>query len=98
MRISLFKQKGPKGFNFKARYYDADKEELHARVELLKRDLQADEEAKNTYQGGEILRQKMRANRSHYSNMNAAKKKSNMRILMIVGLLVAAFFLFMTYS
>ncbi len=97
MRISMFKQSGPKGFNFKPRYYDADKEELNARVDLLKRDLEADDELKDMYQGGEVLRQKLRANRGHYNKSKAAQKKSNIRIIMIAGILAVITYVLLTY-
>ena len=97
MRISLFKQKGPKGFQFKPRYYNAEREELMARVEVLKRDLEADDKARESYQGGEALRQKMRANRGHHSKMSSARKKSNTRVFMIAGLLGIAIYWYLTH-
>lgn len=87
MRYTIFKQRKPKEFGFKGRYYDTDKEELKARIESVKRELDNDIEPESSAFGGESLRQKMRANRSHYSQTSTLRKKSNIRVLIIAGIL-----------
>lgn len=95
MRYTIFKQSKPKHFGFKPRYYDADKEEFNARIEAVKRDLENDTVAEVGAYGGETLRQKMRSNRSHYSQAAATKKQSNLRVLLIAGVLGLAIVYFL---
>lgn len=96
MRIALFKQKGPKGFRFKPRFYDADHEELQARIESVKREMEAEKNGQASAHGGEGMRAKMRANRNYYEKSSAMRKSSNYRVFIIAGILAIAAYLFLT--
>jgi hypothetical protein len=80
-----------KQFNFKTRFYDAEKEELEQRISTIKAEIEA--EKKGSFDS-EVARHKMaqswKMNRTRRNHFNA----SNMRIAMIAAALVLVFYYF----
>ena len=79
-------------FNFKPRYYDADKEELDQRIAVIKAEAEQD---KNGNFDADLARfkmaQKWKLNRSRQGHFN----KSNLRIALIAGILVLFFYYYL---
>ncbi|MBN1252170.1 MAG: hypothetical protein JXR51_03135 [Bacteroidales bacterium] len=94
---SLFKIPGHKKFEFKARYYDADKEELELRIEKAKREVGA---SKAVDENGKYV-QNIKGQMKRYidkpirSVRSKAKRNSNYRLLIILVILsMIAYFMF----
>jgi uncharacterized small protein (DUF1192 family) len=89
---SFIKLPRNKRFNFKARYYDADKEELQQRIAVIKSEM---EQEKTGNFDAEVARLKMeqswKLNRTRKNHFNA----SNMRIAFIAGILVLFFYYYL---
>lgn len=95
MRMSMFKTSKPKGFDFKPRYYDPEKEEFEQRVASIKAEI-ARENGDQTSQSydREAVKSRIRNNWKAVSQREAAGKTSNMRILLIAGVLALGAYLF----
>ena len=95
MRMSLFKSSKPKGFEFKPRYYDPEKEEFEQRVASIKAEI-ARENGNLSYQfyDREAVKSRIRNNWNTVSQREAEGKTSNMRILLIAGVLALGAYLF----
>lgn len=80
-----------KRFNFKTRYYDADKEELENRIAVIKSEMKHEAGMQNS----EITRYKMskewKLNRTRQGHFN----KSNLRISLIAGILIIFFYYYL---
>jgi len=92
MRFTLFNSRKPKGFNFPARYYDADKEDLDRRVRLAQADL--DRESAQNEVNLEATRARMR------NEWKSMSKKSNsnsvaLKRVVIAGVLFLFAYLFL---
>lgn len=82
---SIFKTQKHRSFNFRPRYYDADKEAFEERIRRIESELStenSDIEATKLR-----IRQKFESRRSNSGS--ASHKASNIRILVILGILGA---------
>ena len=82
---SIFKTQKHRSFNFRPRYYDADKEAFEERIRRIESELStenSDIEATKLR-----IRQKFESRRSNSGS--ASDKASNIRILVILGILGA---------
>ena len=89
MRITLFKIKKPKRFGFRPRYYDPQREDLEMRINRVKSELEAVEKSESR----EALRHRMRhawSSPQHRASMN---RTSNIRIMVIAGILLLILYL-----
>ena len=87
MRIpSMLKQSRPKQFEFKPRYYDAQKEELDERVARIEREYKL--EQKNATSAGAHLKGSLR-NQWSMESRRVENKRSNFTIAAIVAILSA---------
>ncbi|OQY05035.1 MAG: hypothetical protein B6I20_01935 [Bacteroidetes bacterium 4572_117] len=84
---SLFKLPSNKIFNFKTRYYDADKEDLEERVERAKRDAGIT----NATNNDGVYVPNIKGRMKHYMNrkpiMVKERQKSNFRVFAIAAAL-----------
>lgn len=85
----FFKNKGPRRFNFPARYYDEQQERIDKRREALKRELKADSTL--SAEDKEKFKDLMRQNSRHGLYRKSAKK-SNLRFAIILMFLIAIFY------
>ena len=80
--FSLFRQRGPKGFELATRYYDARKEERNERMAKLKREADAD-----------VLREEDRrqfAERMRHSWRRQSSDRAHIvRLVIIMGMVIA---------
>lgn len=90
MRLTFFKLRQAKRFDFKPRYYDAEKEAFEARVARIKRDL--DREKSSDASNMDDLRERMRSEWKTRGPQTRAYN-GNLRIMIIAGLLFIAFYL-----
>jgi hypothetical protein len=84
----LFKQSQPKRFDFKPRYYNERKEQLNARVEAIRKEM----ELESGQSSSEAMRSRINdawRTRSH----NQIRSKSNLNVLIIAALLVVIAYL-----
>ena len=89
MISSFFKTRKPKQFNFSARYYDANKEELKERYDRIKGEMEgASREA-----GRHV---DFKAQWNQRKNTSNFEKKSNFRLIIIVAIL-CFFFYYLLY-
>ena len=88
----------PKSRQFKitTRFYDPQKEAMQEREERIKRELGLIEEGKTVYHG-EGIRGKFRGagKRVNSKTVADARKKSNMRLIYILIILMALFYFFL---
>ncbi len=89
MRLTLFKTEKPKRFEFKPRYYDPQKEDLDRRVARAKREIEAAEKNETR----EELRHRLRHAWGLQEHRASLNRTSNMRIILIAGILFLIFFL-----
>lgn len=80
---SLFKQRKPKQFSFKPLYYNAEKEAREKRIELIKKEISLGNEG---LEFRKLLREKWKRNQT------VAKKKSNLRVIVIAAILALLFY------
>ena len=92
MRYTIFKQKKPRGFGFKPRYYDAEKEALDARIAQIEKQVALEKEGKTA--DASDLRSKIKSQWGHGQSRKKANKKSNLRVALIAGVLLLLFYLF----
>lgn len=92
MRYTIFKQNKPRGFAFKPRYYDAEKEALDARVAQIEKQVALEKEGKTA--DASDLRSKIKSQWGHGQSRKKANKKSNLRVALIAGVLLLLFYLF----
>ncbi len=81
---SLFKQRGPKQFNYRPWFYDADKEERERRNRLIrseKKGVGSDSEHRMDFRSS--LHDKWRESHSGARQ----RSRSNLRLIVIIGLL-----------
>jgi hypothetical protein len=79
------KRKNTGAFNFRPRYYDADKEAFEERIRRIESELGAD---KSDIEATKLrIRQKFQNRRS--DSGSASNKASNIRVLVILGILGA---------
>lgn len=96
MKITFLKQRKPKRFNFKPRYYEPKKEEFNARVESIEREVAREKKLTEKFGGEEQYRAKMRRVTNDAINLRRSQnKKSNMRILLVAGILIAFFYIYL---
>ena len=79
----LFRQNQPKRFEFKPRYYNPMKEELDARVEAIKREM----ELENSAYSNRELRSRMQHSWQRPTRKETIKT-SNFRVIAIAGILL----------
>ncbi len=94
---SLFKIPGYRKFNFKTRYYNADREELMERVEKAKREVGASKAVNNEGKYVQNIKGQMRKQLDSPIRpvRKRAEKISNIRLFMILVILSAlAYYLF----
>lgn len=90
-----------KRFNFKARYYDAQKDELDQRVAAIKAEIAREENLKNGKTAddynAELTRFKMSQEWKTGTSRKTQFNKSNMRVAFIAGILflVAYYYLYL---
>jgi 3-phenylpropionate/cinnamic acid dioxygenase small subunit len=82
-----------KRFNFKTRYYDANKEALDERVARIKREMAAEESGEAVY-SKEALKSKIEQE-WHRGGRRGHNTRSNMRIAFIAALLVLFFYYYL---
>lgn len=92
MRFSLFKTTQVKGFDFKPRYYNPEKEEFDTRVAALKAKY-AKEATNSEKVDHTALRGKMRSEWNAVSQRKSSNFSSNIRILLIAGVLSILFYI-----
>ena len=92
MRYTIFKQKKPRGFGFKPRYYDAEKEALDARIAQIEKQVALEKEGKTA--DASDLRSRIKSQWGHGKSRKKANKKSNLRVALIAGVLLLLFYLF----
>ena len=91
-RMSLFKLPNRhKKFEYVPRYYDAEKEELNNKLRLAKKDTDLSAE------GAKIVRDikfkaKINERWGDYSDFKAQKMRSNIRLIVILGIVIIAFY------
>lgn len=96
MKMTLFKQRKPRGFKFKPRYYDAKKEALNSRVAAIEREVEQEKKMIEKIGSKEEYRAKMRRVTADAVNLRrSSNNKSNLRIVLFAGLLVAFFYLYL---
>jgi len=83
MISSFFKSRKAKQFNFSARFYDENKEELKERYERIKSEMEGNESPSSTSRRDFKSQWVQRKKTSHFES------KSNFRLLLIFGLLCA---------
>ncbi len=89
-RISLFKLPNRhKRFDYVPRYYDADKEALQRKINQANRE--AGEEANSNYAREIEFRSQLQSKWGN-SDYKAASMRSNIRLIVILGLLLIAFY------
>lgn len=84
---SFFKTRKPRTFSYKPIYYNAEKEALAKRIELIKKEINQGQQTQNV-EFRKILNEKWRKNFTSLAN-----KRSNTRIIVIAGLLATIFYL-----
>lgn len=96
MKITFLKQRKPKRFNFKPRYYEPKKEKFNARIESIEREVEREKKLTEKFGGEEQYRAKMRRVTNDAINLRRSQnKKSNMRILLVAGILIAFFYIYL---
>lgn len=96
MKMTLFKQRKPRGFNFQPRYYNPRKEALQNRIATIEREVQQEKQLKEKLGGESQYRAKMRRVSTDAITLKRSQnKKSNLRILLFAGLLAALFYLYL---
>mgnify|MGYP001071293838 CR=1 FL=1 len=91
MISSFFKSRKAKRFDFKARYYDEDKEEMEERIARIRSELEGSK-GSATYRRADFKSQWNRRKKT-----STFEKKSNVRLLIIVAVLCAlSYFLLYT--
>lgn len=83
MISSFFKTPRPRRFNFQARYYDENKEEMQERYARIKAEVEGEKE------GGSLRRVDFRSQWVKQKKTTNFEKKSNIRLLFIFILLCA---------
>jgi len=84
---SLFKSKGPKQFDFKTRYYDADKERMEKRKRTIENEIKIEQGLANEDARG--ARDAMRTKwSSHRHQQSKAFNKKVIFIALVLGLAV----------
>jgi hypothetical protein len=82
---SIFKTQKHRSFNFRPRYYDADKEAFEERIRRIESELDTD---KSDVEATKLrIRQKFQNRRS--GSGTGSNKASNIRVLVILGILGA---------
>ncbi|MGD1844806.1 MAG: hypothetical protein ACFB10_05370 [Salibacteraceae bacterium] len=88
---SFFRMPKPRQFNYRPMYYDADKEELQARIERIEAEVAAEKDPS--------LPQEQRLRSRIHSEMAREKDRQlqsiNYRVLAIAGLLALAIYAFL---
>lgn len=92
MKITSFKTNQPRGFNFKARYYNAQHEEFEARKEQSIREFKLEQK---TGLSTEELRDKLRAEWRNQHDSKTAARVSTYRVAIIALTLFAAMYLYL---
>lgn len=92
IKYSFFKNKQPKGFQFKPRYYNAEKEAFDARVRAAQ--IEADSNSSTVSFDSEVMRLRMRKQWGTSSSAKA-NRQSNIRIVWIAALLALGFYIFL---
>lgn len=92
MKITSFKTRNPRSFNFKARYYNADKEEFEARKRESIRDYKLEQQ---TGLKPDELREKLRAEWKSSYDADAVAKKSAYRVAIIALLLFGFMYIYL---
>ena len=95
MRFSLFKATQPKGFDFKPRYYDPEKEEFEQRIAAIKAEYAREQGQTTEGVDHSALRGKIRSEWNAVSQRKSANRSANYRVLLIAGLLALAFYVFL---
>ena len=95
MKISLFKQRKPRGFQFKPRYHNPKKEALKERIAAIEKEVKKEREFVKSAGGEKQDRAKMRRVTSDAVNFRRSQnKKSNLRILLFAGVLLLLFYVY----
>jgi hypothetical protein len=92
MKIYSIKTRKPRSFNFKARYYDADKEEFEARKKQAIRDYKLE---KKTGLKPDELREKLRSEWKGKYDSDSVAKQSTYRVAIIALLLFAFMYIYL---
>ena len=80
--FSLFRQRGPKGFDLATRYYDAQKEEREERLKKLKREADADT---LRAEDRRLFSERMR----HSWRRQSSDRAHILRLVIIMGMVIA---------
>jgi hypothetical protein len=83
MISSFFKSRKPKRFDFKARYYDENKEEMEERYARIKSELEGSENI------GAYRRTDFRSQWTKRKKTSTFERKSNLRLVLIFAILCA---------
>lgn len=83
MISSFFKTKKPKRFDFKARYYDEDKEEMEERYARIRSEVKGSEAA------GGYRRADFKSQWAKGKKTTTFERKSNLRLILIFVILCA---------
>jgi hypothetical protein len=93
LKFSFFKNKQPKGFQFKPRYYNAEKEALEARIRAAQLEADSENNSSSATFDSEVMRLRMR--KQWGTSSEQANRQSNIRIMWIAALLALAFYVFL---
>ena len=83
MISSFFKTRKPKSFDFKARYYNEDKEEMEARYSRIRSEIEG-KSVEGGYRPADFKSQWTKRKKT-----TSFEKKSNMRLVLIFAILCA---------
>ncbi|MBD81261.1 MAG: hypothetical protein CL840_20255 [Crocinitomicaceae bacterium] len=93
---SFIKLPRNKRFNFKPRYYDAQKEELENRIAIIKAEMKEEESAKlRSDYDSELTRYKMAQQWKMGSTRKTQFNRSNMRVAFIAAILFLFFYYYL---
>ena len=94
MRITLFKMLSPKGFNYRPRYYDAQKEQREERLKRIRQEIKSENAVDFD---PEAMRQKLKSTWDAGDNRRTEGRASNFRVFIIALILaVGGYLLFFT--
>lgn len=91
---SFFRTKKPKRFNFTNRYYDEKKERLKKAEERIQRELEYEKKLADNPELAERERGRIHF---HRTNRMEEQKKSNQRLIVIIGVLALIAYIVLQY-
>ena len=92
--LGAFKTRKPKQFNFVNRYYNEKKERLKRAESRIQRQIEFEKHNTESLDG--VRRDRVQFNRQR-TDLLAQQKKSNQRILIIIGILAALVYVALQY-